>query len=115
MKWKTKLRLTIRMLDDLHDPRLPPRSDLPVKPLAQVERTSNDLPSPALISNAMFPEVLVVKGTIWQLAVPHEAASRMRVHAEQEWHEQVMRVPECLVALLSHPIVACRIHAEHAE
>lgn len=39
----------------------------------------------------------------------------MRVHAEQERHEQMMSVPEGLEGLLSDPVVGRGVHEEHAE
>lgn len=39
----------------------------------------------------------------------------MRVHGEEEWDEQVMRVPKCLIALLPNLCMSRRVHEQHAQ
>jgi len=60
------------------------------------------------------PEVVVVKGREGFRSVTDEAAGCVRVHAEQERDEQMVRVPKCFERLLSDPVMGRRVHQEHA-
>jgi hypothetical protein len=61
----------------------------------------------------MGPEVVVIEGGKGWRCVTDEAASGMRVHAEQKRDEQVMRVPERLERLLPDPMVSCGVYQKH--
>lgn len=39
----------------------------------------------------------------------------MGIHAQQEWDEEVVGIPESLKGLLANPVVGSRVHHEHAE
>jgi hypothetical protein len=103
------------MTHDLDNLRLPPRPDFPVKPLQEVETSTEQLPSPALVSDAVGPEVGAGERREGSDRISDEAAGGVSVHAEEEWDEQVMRVPEGLVRLLADLVVCGGEHHEHAQ
>ena len=102
------------MADDLDDLSLPSASDLSVKTIKQVQTTSEKLPSPSFVSNAVGPEVGVVEWREWCRGVTHETASRVGVHAEKEGDEQVVSVPESLERLLTDPVMGRGVDEKHA-
>lgn len=63
----------------------------------------------------MSPEVVVVQGRPSRSGIADEAAGSVRVHAEQEWDEEVVSVPERLERLLTDPVMGGRIDHQHAE
>ena len=56
------IELTIWMSHDLRDLRLPSSSDLSVETFDEVDPTTPQLPSPALIPDAVVPELLAREG-----------------------------------------------------
>jgi hypothetical protein len=56
--------LTIRMSDDLHNLGFSAATDLAIKTVHQVQTTSDQLPPPTFIADAVSPEVVMVKGRI---------------------------------------------------
>jgi len=106
--------LTVWVTDDPDDLSLPSAADFAVQAVHQVQATSKKLPSPALITDAMSPEVFFVERRVSRDGVANEAAGRMRVHAEQERNEQVVGVPESLERLLSDPVVGGGVDQQHA-
>jgi hypothetical protein len=84
------------MTNDLDNLGFPPAADLTVKTIHQVQSTSYKLPSPAFVPDAMSPEVLLVEWRPGRNGVTHETAGSVRVHAEKEWDEEMMGVPEGL-------------------
>lgn len=102
------------MADDLDDLSLPSASDLAVETIEQVQTTSDKLPSPTFVSNAVSPEVGVIEGRKWCRGVTHETASRVGVHAEKERDEKVVSVPESLERLLSNPVMGRGVDEKHA-
>ena len=115
MSWIQEQGLTVWVTDDLDNLSLPPAADLAVQAVHQVQATTKELPSPSLVTNAVGPEVLFVEGRIGRSSVTDEAAGSMRVHAEQERNEQVVRIPEGLERLLSDPVVGGRVDQQHAK
>lgn len=63
----------------------------------------------------MIPEHFPRERRVRRYCVPDKAPSRMRVHSQQERDEQVVRVPESLIALLPDLGMRCGIHEQHAE
>ena len=103
------------MSDNLDNLRLPPRTNFAVETLNQVDAAAKQLPAPALVADAVVPEVGTGKGRPWIGGVTHEAAGSVGVHAEQEGNEEVMRIPKRLVRLLANLVVSGRVHEQHAE
>lgn len=97
------------MTDDLDNLGLASAANLTVEAVAEVEATTYKLPSPAFVTNAVSPEVLLVEGRERRDCVSHETAGGMGVHAEQERNEQVVGVPESLERLLSDPGMGSRV------
>lgn len=108
-------RHTIRMPYHLRDMRRPPRADLPVQPLAQIQSGSHKLPAPALIPQTVIPEWVPGKGRVGHRRVADEAARGVRVHGEQERDEEVVGVPEGLEGLRADAVVRRRVHEQHAD
>jgi hypothetical protein len=103
------------MANDLHNLGLPAGTNLAVQPLKQIQSTANQLPAPALVTNAVVPEVLSSKRRDGVLDVTDEAAGGVGVHAQEKGNEQVMGVPEGLEGLLSDPGMCRGVNQEHAE
>jgi hypothetical protein len=101
--------------DDLDDLGLSPAADLAVQTVAEIETTTDKLPSPAFVANAVGPEVLLVERREVGNGVAYEAAGCMCVHAEQERDKEVVSVPESLKRLLSDPMVGGGVDQEHAK
>jgi hypothetical protein len=101
--------------NDLDDLGLAPAADLAVEAIEKVQETTDEFPSPAFISNAVVPEVVMIEWRKWVTSVSDEAASSMGVHAEQERDEQVVGVPESLERLLANPVMGCGVDQKHAE
>jgi hypothetical protein len=106
---------TVRMSHDFDDLRLAARSYLAVQSFTKINTSTDELPSPTLVANAVVPEVLAGKWRIRIRAVADETSSGMRVHCQQERDEQMVRVPESLVALLPDLGVRGREHEQHAQ
>lgn len=103
------------MADNLDNLGLAPAADLTIQTVTEVKTTSDELPTPAFVTNAMGPEVLLVKGREDLSCVTHETVGSVRVHAEQERDEKVVGVPESLERLLTNPVVSSRVDQQHAE
>lgn len=63
----------------------------------------------------MIPEGRARKRRIRRRRIPYEATCRMSVHRQEEGDEQMVSVPESLVALLADLGVGSRIHEQHAQ
>lgn len=98
------------MANNLDNLGLTPAADLSVQTVTQIQAASYKLPSPTLVANAVVPEVFLIKRRKRRNCITYEAAGCMRVHSEQEWNEQVMRIPKSLKRLLSDPVVSSRVH-----
>ena len=103
------------MTDDLDNLGLAPAANLSVEAVEEVQAATDKLPSPTLITNAMGPEVIVIKRRKVGNCVTDEAAGRVGVHAEQEGDEEVVRVPECLERLLADPVMGSSVDQQHAQ
>ena len=103
------------MADDTGDLRLAHGTDLPVQTLEQVEAAGEQLPPPALVPDAVLPELGAGKRGLGVRGVTHEAPDGVGVEAEEERDEEVVRVPEGLEGLLPDAVVGCCVHEQHAE
>lgn len=101
------------MSDDLDNLSLSSAADLTVKTIEKIEATTEQLPSPALVTYTMGPEVLFVERRVVVNSVTDEAIGSMCIHAEQEWDEKMMGVPKCFERLLSYPVMGCGVHQKH--
>lgn len=108
-------KLTVLVADYADDLRIPPCTNLAVDSLAEVEAAGPELPSPALVPDAVFPEQLTSKRRIRVRRISNETASRMGIQPEQERDEKVMRVPKRLITLLPNLMMRRRIHKEHTK
>jgi hypothetical protein len=107
--------LTVWVTNDLDNLSLASAADLAIETIKEVQETTDKLPSPAFITKAMVPEVIVVKWRICRNSVTDEATSSVGVHAEQERDKQVVRVPKCLERLLADPVMGCGVDHKHAK
>jgi hypothetical protein len=103
------------MTNDLDNLGFTPTADFTVETVDEVETAADKLPSPALVTNAVSPEVVLVEGRKVGHGVTNETARCVRVHSEQERNEKMMGVPESLKRLLSNPVVGSRVNQQHAE
>jgi hypothetical protein len=103
------------MSDNLDNLGFPSAADLAVETIHEIQPTSDKLPSPPLVPDAVRPEVVSGEWRKRGNSVADEAAGGVRVHTKQEWDEEVMGVPESLKRLLSDPVVRSGVHEQHAE
>ena len=103
------------MAYDLDYLGLAPAADFTVETVEEVKTTAYKLPSPTLVTNAVRPEVVVVKRRERRGSVTDETAGGVGVHAEQEGDKEVVSVPESLERLLSDPVVSSRVDQQHAQ
>jgi hypothetical protein len=82
--------------DNLDNLGLAPAANLAVQTVDKVKTTAYKLPSPALVADAVGPEVGLVERRKGRGGVTDEAARGMGVHAKQERDEEVVGVPERL-------------------
>src|SRR6478735_2169006 len=97
--------LTIRMADHAGDLGLPAGANLAVQTLNEVEASAEELPSPALVADAVIPEFVSGEGRDGGSGITHEAADGVRVQGDHEGNEEVVRVPESLERLLADAVV----------
>ena len=93
---KALSKLTIWMSDDLDDLCLPSATNLTVETIGKIQAATDKFPTPSLVSNAVFPEVVMIERRERLGSVTDEAVGGVRVHSKEEWNEQVMSIPECL-------------------
>ena len=98
--------LTIRVADDAGDLGLATSADLAVQTLDEIGTTAKELPSPALVADAVVPVFCASKRRDGVGLVAHEAAHGVRVETQQEGDEEVVSVPERLKRLLSDAVVS---------
>lgn len=103
------------MANDLDNLSVSSRSDLSVKTLHEVKSTSPELPSPSFVSDAVAPEVVVIKWREWVGRITHEAASSVSVKTEHKGNEQVMRIPKGFERLLTNLGMGRCVHEQHAQ
>lgn len=92
---------TIWMTDDSDNLGLPSASNLTIQTFTEVKSTSPELPSPTLITNAMAPEIVMVKRREWLHGVTNEASGSVSVETQKKRNEEMMRVPERFERLLA--------------
>lgn len=105
----------VRVANDFDDFGRAPASNLAVQAIEEVQAASNKLPSPALVTNAVRPEVVLVERREGGRRVSDETARCMCIHTEQEWDEKMVRVPESLERLLSNPVMSGGVDQKHAK
>ena len=105
----------VGVADHLHDLRLAPRADFSDDALDEIDAAREELPPPPFVTDAVRPEDVPRKGRVVDDAVAHEAVGRVRVHAQQEGDEEVVRVPEGLERLLPDLGVRRCVHQQHAQ
>jgi hypothetical protein len=103
------------MAHNFDDLCLPPAANLTVQTIGEVQTTPYKLPSPAFVTNAVSPEVLIVERRERGGRVANKAVGSMSIHAQQEGNKEVMRVPECLKRLLSDPVMRGGVDEKHAQ
>lgn len=112
---KRRRKLTIWMTNDLDDSGLASAADLTIETVTEIKTAAYKFPTPTLVTNAMGPEVLLVERGKGRCGITDEAACCVRVHAEQERDEQVVRVPKGLKRLLSDPSMGSGVDEQHAK
>lgn len=105
----------IGVADDFDDLSRTPRVDLAVEALEQVDAAAPELPAPALVADAVVPEVGAVERGVGMGAVADEALGGVGVEADEEGDEEVMGVPEGLEGLLPDFGMRGGVHHQHAE
>lgn len=103
------------MTDDFEDLCRSARIYFTIYPLKKVETTSDKLPSPAFIPNAMVPKRLASERRVGERGVTHETLRGVGIKSQEERDKQVVCVPECLVRLLSNFNVGGCEHHQHTE
>ena len=103
------------MSHDFDDLGLAARSYLAVQSFTQINSSTDELPSPTLIANAVAPEILAGERGVRLDTVANEAARGVRVHCQQEGDKEVVCVPESLIALLSDLCMRSGEHEEHTQ
>ena len=103
------------MTNDLVDLGLASSSDFTIDSFHQIDSTSKQFPSPAFVAYAVVPERLARERRVRIFRIPYEATCSMRVHAQEERDEQMMRVPEGLEGLSSYSMMSRGIHQEHTQ
>ena len=109
------LHRVVGVADHLEDGGGAPRADLAVDALEEVESAGPEFPAPALVADAVRPEVVAGEGGEGEFGVAHEAAGGVGVEGEKEGNEEVVRVPERFEGLLPDLGVRGGVHEEHAE
>jgi hypothetical protein len=99
---------------DLDNLGLTSAADFTVEAIHEVKTTAYKFPSPTLVTNAVGPEIIMVERREIRSSVTNEAASSVRVHAEQEGNEEVVSVPKRLEGLLADPVVRSGVDQQHA-
>jgi hypothetical protein len=112
---RIKGKHTVRVADDLDNLGLAPAADLTVQAVGEVKTTTDKLPSPSLITDAVGPEADLVERRKGSCCVADEAACGVGVHAEQERDKKVVSVPESLERLLANAVMGGRVDQQHAK
>lgn len=74
--------LTVWVADDFDNLSLSPLADLTVETVEEIQAATDKLPSPALVTDAVGPEVLLIEWRKRGCSITNEATGCMRVHAE---------------------------------
>ena len=90
-------------------------ADFAIDPFEEVEATAPEFPAPALVADAVVPEVFAREGGVGVDRVANEAACGVGVHGEEEGDEEVVSVPEGFEGLLTDLVVCGGVHEEHTE
>ena len=105
----------VGVADHFGDLGRPPRVDLAVDALDEVDAAAPELPAPAFVTDAMLPEIVAGERRERRFGVSDEAAGRVRVEPEEEGDEEVVRVPERFEGLLADLCVGGGVHQQHAK
>lgn len=103
------------MPDNLGDFRLPTRPDFTIQPFKEINSTTPELPSPALIPQAVVPKVGPGKRRKWLGRISHETPGCVGVETQHERDKEMMRVPKRLKGLLPDPSVGGGVHEQHTQ
>ena len=103
------------MPDDTGDLGVAKSTDLTVQTLDEIQATGPELPPPSEITDTYGPVRVARERRDWERGAAHEASDGVRVQAEEEGDEEVVRVPERLERLLSDAVVRGRVHEHHAQ
>jgi hypothetical protein len=90
------LNSIVWVANDLDDFGLTSAADLPVQTVKEIQTAADKLPSPTLVTDAVRPKVVFIEWRIGRDCVSDETTRCVSVHAEQEWDEKVVGVPEGL-------------------
>ena len=109
------LERVVRVADDFGDSRRAPGLNGAVDALDQINASGDELPSPAVVADAVVPEVSSCEGGIGHCGVADETAGGVRVHCQEEGDEKVVGVVEGFETLLTDLVVRGGEHEEHAQ
>ncbi|KAB8446195.1 hypothetical protein FH972_025177 [Carpinus fangiana] len=114
--YKLDLNSIVRVSDDFDNAGgAAAAADFAVEAFAQVDCRADELPTPALVADAVVPEGAAGKRRVGLEGIADEAAGGVGVHGKQERNEEVMGVPKGLIGLLADLGVGGGEHEEHAE
>lgn len=105
----------VRVSDYASNLGLTASANLTVQTFDQVETSSEELPSPSEITNAVRPVLVSLKRRVSVDGVADEAADGVGVESQEERNEQVVSIPEGLERLLADTGMSSGIHEHHAE
>ena len=106
---------TVWMTDHLRDHGPSSGSNFSIDPFQEVETTTHELPSPALVANTMVPEFLPCEWRDRIGRITHEAAGCVGIESEHERDEQMVCVPKGFERLLPDSMMRGCIHQHHAQ
>lgn len=88
--------LTVWVAHDASDLGFAQCADFTIEPLEKVRTASEELPSPAEVTNTVRPVLITGEWREPVGCVSDEATHGVGVQTKEEGNEQVVRVPECL-------------------
>lgn len=103
------------MFDDFDNFCWPASANLSIYSFGQIQSTTDQLPSPALISETVVPEIFASKRRHGLDSIPNEASSSMAVHGQKKRYKQMMRVPKRFIGLLPNLLMRRGVYEKHAK
>ena len=101
---------------DLGQAGCTPRTNLTPNPLSKVDNAGPDGETPALVAETVGRAVERERGDVLGVGrVTDEASGGMGVETDHEEERKVVRVPECLEALVTDLVVRGGVHEDHDE